>query len=128
MTTPENLDILALARGEPSAAEVEPDRTLGGYMEEHDRPPAFEGADGAPYSVDVEIEHTGDPARPYVGFLVFLRWADTGAGIMDHVESEDVSVGRTEADARAAALELSLHDVKQALDEAIDRRHRNLAD
>lgn len=102
--------------------DLAPDMTLGGYIAEHDRPPAFEGADGEAYTVGIETEETGDPARPFVAFLVFIRWASTGAGIMEHVESDDVGSGATENEAEHAALDLSLYEVKAALDQAIARR------
>lgn len=99
------------------------DLTLGGYIDMHDRVPAFEGADGQPYTVDVDTEPDGDD---YVAFLVFIRWAATGAGIMDHTESGDVARGRTEAEARAAAMELSLYEVRAELDRSIERRRQAL--
>jgi hypothetical protein len=103
-----------------------PDLTLGGYMAEHDRPPSFEGADGQPYTVAIEVEETGDPDRPFVAFLLFLRWAATGAGIMEHVESDDVAVGASANEAEHAAFDLSLYEVKAALDQAIARRQAEL--
>lgn len=99
-----------------------PDLTLGGYIAEHDRPPAFGGADGQPYTVAIDIEETGEPARPFVAFLVFVRWADTGAGIMDHIESGDLAVGSSEEEARRQVLDLSVYEVKAELDAAIARR------
>jgi hypothetical protein len=102
------------------------DVTLGGYIDTHNRVPAFEGADGQPYTVDVATDETGDPARPFAAFLVFIRWAATGAGIMDHVESGDVGAGATEEEARQAAMELSLFEVKAELDAAIARRGQEL--
>jgi hypothetical protein len=75
-----------------------------------------------PYTVDVDFEETGDPERPIAAFLIFIRWAETGAGIMDHVESADVAFGDTEEMARLAAHELSLYEVKAELDRAIERR------
>ena len=101
-----------------------PDATLGGYMERHDRPAAFEGLDGAAYSVDVDVEPLDD-GTGVASFLLFIRWADTGAGIMDHRESDDVAVAPTEAGARAAALALPLERVKQILDDTIRRRMRD---
>jgi len=109
-------------------AKEAPDLTLGGYLAEHDRPPAFEGSDGQPYTVAVEVEETGDPARPYVAFLIFLRWAATGAGIMEHLESDDVAAGTTPTDAEHAALDLSLYEVKAILDQTIARRRADLED
>jgi hypothetical protein len=105
-----------------------PDLTLGGYIAEHDRPPAFEGSDGQPYTVAIEVEETGNAARPFVAFLIFVRWAATGAGIMEHVESDDVATGTTENEAEHAALDLSLFEVKAALDQAIARRKADLED
>lgn len=108
--------------------DVAKDMTLAGYVEEHDRVPAFEGTDGQPYTVDVDVEHDPAEASPYAAFLVFIRWAETGAGIMDHVESADVARAATEEDARRAAMELSLYEVKAELDAAITRRREALED
>lgn len=113
-------DLLAAA-GAPAAEEALRDITLGGYIEKHTRVPAFEGADAQPYTVDVDTEPAAE-GDAHVAFLIFVRWAATGAGIMDHLESGDVAVGATEADARRGALELSLYEVKAELDRAIERR------
>ena len=104
-----------------------PDLTLGGYLREHGRPPAFEGCDGEPYSVAVAVDETGDPDYPFAAYFLFLRWAATGQGIMSHIESGDVARGRTEAEARDAALDLSLYEIKAELDAAI-RRHSEAED
>lgn len=104
------------------------DGTLGGYFAVHGRPPAFEGSDGEPYTVAVDVEETDDPDRPYVAFFLFLRWARTGAGIMGHLESGDIAVGATEGEARERALALSLFEVRAELDRAIARRRHDLAD
>jgi hypothetical protein len=116
------------ALGLESTAKIAPDLTLGGYIAEHDRPPAFEGSDGQPYTVAVDIEETGEPDRPFVAFLIFIRWAATGAGIMEHVESDDIASGATANEAEHAALDLSLYEVKAALDQAIARRQAELED
>jgi hypothetical protein len=134
-------DLLEVLRGGDVDAADGPGRdvTLGGYIEEHDRVPAFEGSDGQPYTVDIDTEPAvGDKtqadtgAEPsaggFVAFLVFIRWAATGAGIMDHLESGDVARGRTEAEARQAALDLSLYEIRAELDAAIERRRQALED
>jgi hypothetical protein len=121
-------DLVGSLRGD---ATVEPahDVTLGGYIEKHSRVPAFEGADGQPYTVDIDVEEDGaDPDQPFVAFLVFIRWAETGAGIMDHLESGDVARGGTEADARRGATDLSLYEIRAELDAAITRRREALED
>jgi len=115
----EELDVVRALTGEEAAAS---DLTLGGYIDKHDRVPAFEGSDGQPYTVDVEVEATGGTEQPWVAFLVFLRWAATGAGIMGHLESGDVASGDTEEAARQAANELTLYEIRSELDAAIERR------
>jgi hypothetical protein len=125
----DDVDVIAALRA-PGGAAVdgrELDMTLGGYIAKHTRPPAFGGVDGQPYTVDLDIEATGETGpRAFVAFLVFIRWAETGAGIMEHTESGDVTFGATEAEARTRALELSLYEVKSELDVAIERKRKEL--
>jgi len=118
------VDALTGEGGEKAIADL----TLAGYIAEHDRPPAFEGVDGQPYTIAVDTEATDEPARPYAAFFVFIRWAATGAGIMGHVESRDVAWGNTEEEARAAANELTLYEIKAELDAAIRNRAADLED
>jgi hypothetical protein len=106
----------------------DPDVTFLGYVETHDRVPAFEGVDGQPYTVDIDTEETDDPERPWAAFLVFVRWADTGAGIMGHTTSGDIAYGATEDEARMAALGLTLYQLKTELDLAIEHRRELLED
>jgi hypothetical protein len=95
------------------------DGTLGGYFETHDRPPAFEGSDGHPYTVSIEIEKTGDLRTPFSGYLVFPRWAETGVGIVGHVETHTLSEAPSEPDVRAALGSLTLLEVQTLLEAAI---------
>lgn len=113
-------DIVREAGGEVEEGPAQ-DLTFAGYVTTHDRVPAFEGSDGQPYTVDIDTEETGDPDRPWAGFLVFVRWAATGAGIMGHVVSDDVVWGKTEHEARERALDLTLYELKSELDRAIER-------
>jgi hypothetical protein len=110
-------DLIAAVRG---TERQPPDATLGGYMTRHERPAAFEGSDGEPYTVDIEVDDLGDGR--FASFLLFVRWAGTGAGIMDHRESDDIVLADTEQAARDAALALPLDRVKALLDDAIERR------
>ena len=97
--------------------------TLGGYMAVHARPAAFEGADGMSYSVDIVTDRTGDRARPFAAYLLFLRWRRIGAsGVEGHVESDYVAYGATEQAARAEVERLPLHEVKRTLDELLGPR------
>lgn len=105
----------------PEQVHGVPDATLGGYFGHHDRPPAFEGVDGQPYTVSIEVEKTADLAAPYHGYLVFPRWAETGLGIVGHLETPTLFATRTRQEAVSRAEELSLDEVKRLLDEAIER-------
>jgi hypothetical protein len=122
------LDIVRELGGDAGAVE-EPvaDVTLGGYIETHNRVPAFEGIDGQPYTVDIEIE-TDEGDATCTAFFIFVRWAATGAGIMDHVESGDIAQRGSAEEARLAALDLSLYEVKAELDAAIRRKQMDLED
>jgi hypothetical protein len=100
------------------------DVTLGGYTAVHGRAAAFEGCDGEPYTVAVETEESGDVEAPWVAYLVFVRWAQTGTAIMGHMETGDLASADTEEAARGALLALPLDRVRRVLDETILRRQR----
>lgn len=91
--------------------------TIGGYMAVHDRPAAFDGADGMSYSVEILADRTGDPARPWGGYLMFLRWRRIGAhGVEGHLESGWLAFAASELDARTAVGRMPLGEVKALLD------------
>jgi hypothetical protein len=97
--------------------------TLGGYGAVHDRPAAFEGADGFSYSAEIVTDHTGDPAAPYAAFVLFVRWARVGAQAPEgHVESDYLATAASEEEARQRVGALRLSDVKQLLDQLIAAR------
>jgi hypothetical protein len=96
-----------------------PDATLGGYISEHDRPPAFEGVDAQPYTVSIETEQTGNLRRPFAGYLVFPKWAETGLGIIGHVETPVLVEAQSAAEVTRHLSELTLGEVKEHLDVAI---------
>jgi len=98
------------------------DTTLGGYLRVHDRPPAYEGSDGHPYTVSIETEKTPKLSAPVAGFLVFPRWAQTGVGIVGHVETPTLVEARSAQDAEESLGELSLLEVRDLLEQAIGRR------
>ena len=100
------------------------DATLGGYLKVHDRPPAFEGSDGQPYTVSIEVESVGNLLAPYVVYLVFPRWAETGLGIVGHVETPVIAEGKGHDEVQSQAEALSLGEVKRLLDEAILDRNQ----
>ena len=97
--------------------------TIGGYMAVHDRPAAFEGSDGLSYSVEICVDETGEPARPYGAYFLFLRWRRMGAsGVEGHVETDFLAHGATEAEARAHIESMRLNEVKDALESALRAR------
>src|SRR3982751_3716244 len=112
-----------MARHLPPDHSKGDESTLGGYMGVHARPAAFEGLDGMPYSVDVLVEETGERAAPYAAYLLFMRWRRIGEpGVEGHLESDYLSRGATEGEARAGLERMPLAEVKSVLDALIRDR------
>jgi len=99
------------------------DGTLGGYLEHHRRPPGFEASDGHPYTVSLEVEKTPNLLEPFSGFLVFPRWADTGVGIIGHLETAMLRHGKSREEVESALGALTLSEVSSLLEEAIRHHH-----
>lgn len=93
--------------------------TLGGYAAVYGRSAALEGLDGSPYTISLEAEE--EDGR-WAGYLVFLRWADTGSAVMGHMETGDLVTGDAEAEVREALEAMSLQEVKALLDRTIESR------
>lgn len=93
------------------------DATLGGYLREHERPPAFAGPDGGMYTVEILTDSRGEPAKRWYAYLFFLRWQ--GQEPVDHVETDYLSEGADEEEARTAVERLTLHEVKGLLDRLV---------
>lgn len=99
---------------------AEPDEaTLGGYIAVHRRPPAFEGVDGQPYSVEIVIDETGDAAAPVGACLFFVRWS--AQAVAGHLETEFLVRGTNEDAVRDALGRMPLLTVKATLDAVIRR-------
>jgi hypothetical protein len=97
--------------------------TLGGYMAVHARPAAFDGPDGLPYSVAIMVDDTGDPAKGFGAYLLFLQWRRIGeAGVDAHIETDYLAFGDTPEAARQQVGALSLHAVKDRLDDLVNAR------
>ena len=103
-----------------------PDSTLGGYFAVHDRPPAFAGLDRQPYTVSVEVEKRANLRAPWIAYLVFPRWAETGLGIVGHVETPALWEGQARDQVEGLVGQTPLTRVKELLDEAIRRRDRDI--
>ncbi len=104
-----------------------PDGTLGGYWEKHTRPPAFGGSDGAMYSVEIYIGDDLPGDEPFAAALLFVRWSDDGTQPVSHLETEYLAFGAKRAEVKAALQSLTLVQVKEHLEQLIERR-RELPD
>jgi hypothetical protein len=99
-----------------------PDGSLGGYFEKHSRPPAFEGSDGASYSVDIYIDEEPAADKPFAAALIFVRWSEDGAQPVGHLETEHLVVGDRRSEVKSVLYALSLHDVKAHLERLIEQQ------
>ena len=93
--------------------------TIGGYMAVHARPAAFEGSDGASYSVEIVTDTSGDKARPFAAYLLFVRWRQGDPVASGHLETEFLAFADTEEDARKLVGAMMLNEVKARLDDLI---------
>ncbi|MFL5594281.1 MAG: hypothetical protein ACJ78M_01865 [Gemmatimonadaceae bacterium] len=93
--------------------------TIGGYMAVHDRPAAFEGSDGASYSVEIVTDQSGERERPFAAYLLFVRWRQGDPVASGHLESEFLAFAANEEEARSLVGAMSLNEVKSKLDTLI---------
>jgi len=93
-------------------------------MAVHDRPAAFEGSDGLSYSVEICADETGERDRPFGAYFLFLRWRRIGeAAVEGHVETDFLSHGATEDEARDRIGSMHLTEVKQVLEATLRARN-----
>lgn len=96
--------------------------TIGGYMRVHGRPAAFEGSDGYSYSVEMDVDATGDAeqGRPFGAYFLFLKWRRQGQqGVEGHLESDYLAYGSSSAEARDSLGLWHLADVRRVLEQRI---------
>lgn len=96
--------------------------TIGGWMAVHARPAAFEGSDGLSYSVEIEVDETGDPMEAFAAFFVFVRWSRGEPRVTGHIESDYLAHAATEEEARSAIGALPIAEAKRILDAVIADR------
>lgn len=97
--------------------------TIGGYMQVHARPAAFEGSDGFSYSVAIEADATGERERPYGAYFLFLRWRRMGEqGVEGHLESAYLAHAPTPDAARRLLGGWSLAAVRAELEARLAER------
>jgi hypothetical protein len=95
--------------------------TVGGYRAVHARPAAFEGRDGASYSIDIAVDEVRDPRGRFGAYLLFVHWRRGDPVAAGHLETDYIAFGETEDAARIALGAMRLSDAKLALDELITR-------
>jgi hypothetical protein len=100
--------------------------TIGGYMAVHDRPAAFEGSDGASYSVEIVADLSDEKDRPFGAYLLFVRWREGDPVASGHLETEFLAFADTEEEARKMVGSMLLNEVKSRLDDLIKARRAEL--
>lgn len=93
--------------------------TVGGYTAVHARPPAFEGRDGASYSVEIMTDETGDAARPWAAYLLFVRYRQGDPVASGHIETDYLGFAGSEEAARATVGAMQLNDALAELNKVI---------
>lgn len=108
-----------MGRFEPADFTLGDPDTIGGYRAAHGRPPAFEGSDGAAYSVEVVADTTGNPLTPYAAYLLFVRWRATDPVAVGHLESDYLELGETEAEVIGRLGRMRLQSAREQLERLI---------
>jgi hypothetical protein len=107
----------------PPEYEKGDETTVGGYAAVHSRPAALEGRDGMSYSLDVLSDSTGDAARPFGAYLIFVQWSRMGAQKAEgHLETDFLAWGASAADAERALGAMTLAEAQRALDTLVAAR------
>jgi len=96
--------------------------TLGGYIAVHNRPAAFEGRDGASYSVEIITDADAERGVPFSSYILFIRWREGDPVASGHLETPYLAGGKTEAESRAAIGRMKLSEVRAELDRLIAGR------
>jgi hypothetical protein len=107
----------------PPEYEKGDERTVGGYAAVHSRPAALEGRDGMSYSLDILSDSTGEPARPFGAYLLFVQWSRIGAQKAEgHLETDFLAWGATAAEAEQAIGQITITQAQRELDALITGR------
>jgi len=98
------------------------DATWGGYLSKHNCPPAFDGSDGNPYSVQVYVDEAPLEEDRFGAAILFVRWSVEGGGVVGHLETEYLGYGSTPDEAGACLMQMTLYDLKDHLERLIHAR------
>jgi hypothetical protein len=93
--------------------------TIGGYIAVHNRPAAFEGRDGASYSVEIVTDAGVPRDDAFSSYILFIRWREGDPVASGHLETPYLSSGTTEAESRRPVEAMKLNDVRAELDKLI---------
>ena len=89
----------------------------------HARPAALEGRDGFSYSIEILSDETGEQARPFGAYLMFVQWSRLGAQKVEgHVETDFLAWGASATDAERAAGAMPLAAAQKLLDGLLNAR------
>ena len=110
----------------PPKPEMGDANTIGGYMAVHSRPAAFEGSDGASYSVEIVSDVGNDEEHPFGAYLLFVRWRANDPVAVGHLESDFLALGNKEEEVRTEVGKLTLQEVKALLDKLIAAKKAEL--
>ena len=94
--------------------------TIGGYRAVHARPAAFEGKDGASYSVEIIADEIAERGKQFAAYLFFVKWRSGDPVASGHLETDYLQYGATEADAIAKVGAMKLSEVRSLLDRLIE--------
>jgi len=107
----------------PPEYEKGDETTVGGYAAVHSRPAALEGRDGMSYSIDVLSDSTGEAARPFGAYLIFVQWSRMGAQKAEgHLETDFLTWGASAEEAERALGAMPLVEAQRALDALVAAR------
>ena len=93
------------------------ERTIGGYVAVHARPPAFDARDGLSYSVEILADRADAPEGAFGAFLLFIQWKRFGEqGVAGHLETPFLAFGPDGRTAKDALGTMSVEEVQRLLD------------
>jgi hypothetical protein len=99
--------------------------TVGGYRAAHGRPPAFEGSDGASYSVEIVCDDAGSATQAYAAYLLFVRWRADDPVAVGHLETEYIAFADSEAEAMEQIGHMPLQTARAHLESLIMAKGRH---